>query len=435
MTTDPAPAGPWRVEPSLVAGAGSALVLVAVGALLGRADVVLLGVPVLLGAAGALARRPRGEVHVDVRPRPGERLAAELVVTAPPSARALRLRVSRPGHRTAEALVAVEGTRRLDVRAASVRTGGQPLFLVEHQGVGTDADVVGPPGRREPDDVLVLPTGRRLGELPLPGRLRGLSGQHESRRPGSGGGLRDIHPFEPGDTPRQVDWKVTARRSPALEQLYVRRTTALGEAVVIVVVDSRDDVGPDPLTWSGTPAVRADDATSLDLARQAAAALAEGYLGGGDRVGVEDLGVHRRAVRSGSGRRQLDRVLQQLAWLRPEGDPQTRVRPPRIPAGALVQVLSTFLDPEAAAMAAAWHRAGHTVVAVDVLPRLRMRDLDTRRRLALRLVLAERDDRLADLAASGVDVVRWVDAPAATTRLATLARAGRRGHGRAGARG
>ena len=61
-----------------------------------------------ISCVGALARRPRGEVHVDVRPRPGERLAAELVVTAPPSARALRLRVSRPGHRTAEALVAVD---------------------------------------------------------------------------------------------------------------------------------------------------------------------------------------------------------------------------------------------------------------------------------------------------------------------------------------
>ena len=433
--TPPAqPAPPWRVEPGQVASAGAGLVLLAAGALLGRADAALLGVPIVLGAAHALVRRPHDRVRVDVRPTgsPERPLAAELAVTAPVTADAVRLRADRPGHRPAEALVAVDGTRELRVTAASVRTGGQPLFLVEHQGVGSGAATVGLPGRCEPEQVLVLPAGRRLGALPLPGRLRGLTGQHESRRPGSGGGLRDVHPFAPGDAPRQVDWKVTARRSPALDQLYVRRTTALGEAVVTVVVDSRDDVGPDPLTWAGTPAVRADDATSLDLARQAAAALAEAYLGGGDRVGIEDLGVRRRAVRSGTGRRQLERVRQQLAWLRPEGDPPTRVRPPRIGAGALVYVLSTFLDPEAAAMAATWRRTGHLVVAVDVLPDLRLGDLDTRRRLALRLVLGERDDRLADVRAAGVDVVRWVDGTDAVTRLQAMARAAHRG--RPGAR-
>jgi uncharacterized protein (DUF58 family) len=352
-------------------------------------------------------------------------VATRFLVRAPAGTTAVRLRVSRPDHGTEEILLG-PGPREIEVRAASVRTGRQPLFVLEYQGVGEDGCAWSEVSRRDAEQVLVLPVSLPVATLPLPGWFRGLTGPHDSRRPGSGGGFRDVHLFQNGDSPRRVDWRTTARRSPTLQDLYVRRTTSLGEAVVAVVVDSRDDVGPDPTTWNGARPVRADDPTSLDHARQAAATLAQRYLTAGDRVGVEDLGVRSRAVRTGTGRRQLDRVLHQLALVRPEGAPSTRVRPPRITAGALVYVVSTFLDDEAAVLARNWRRAGHPVVAVDVLPGLRIRGLDVRHRLALRLVLLERQDRLADLAAAGIEVVRWVDGPGATSRLHQLARAGSR---------
>jgi hypothetical protein len=229
-----------------------------------------------------------------------------------------------------------------------------------------------------------------------------------------------------------VDWKVTARRSPTLDQLYVRRTFALGEAAVVLVVDSRDDVGPDPATWSGIHPIRPDDATSLDLARQAAMTVAEGYLAVGDRVAVEDLGVRRRTLRTGTGRHQLDRLVQQLGLLRPEGDPPTRLRPPRMPAGSLVYLFSTFLDPEAADMARAWRRTGLTVIAVDVLPTVRTRGLDPRHWMAMRLIRVERQDRLAELAGAGVEVLRWADAVDSTARLQLAARRSHRRPGVAG---
>lgn len=431
-------AASWFVSPRLVHVLGVGLVLLVLGAVSGRPDVMLLVAGPVVGALVALGARLRGTLWADVERieaddalgpdeaaatgRPRAVLAARVHLAAPPGTDAARVRVSRPGHGAVEALVDVPLRRSLDVTAASVRTGAQALFRVEHQGVGGGAVLTGPVGEAPADSVLVLPRGRSMPALPLPSRLRGLTGQHEARRPGDGGGLRDIHPLVPGESLRRVDWRVTARRSPGLEQLYVRRTLALSEALVTLVVDSRDDVGPDPATWSGTRLIRPDDATSLDLARQAAVTVAEGYLAAGDRVGVEDLGVRRRALRAGAGRRHLDRVVHQLAVLRPEGDPRRRLRPPHVPAGSLVYLFSTFLDPEPAELAVVWRRAGHRVVAVDVLPRLREQGMDRRERLALRIVRVERQDRLADLVGAGVEVVGWADPGRATARLQVLAR-------------
>jgi uncharacterized protein (DUF58 family) len=421
----------WAVGVRLVWGVAVGGLLLVAGALGGRPDVALLGVaPVVAGLWGA-RERVRGTVWADVVPAEsgGGRVRAEVRLAAPPATEAVRLRVSRTGHDPVEALVDVPLTRTVPVGAVSVRTGPQELAQVDAQGLAHGGDLTAPTARSRSARVTVLPRAAALPGLPLPLRLRGLTGQHGSRRPGHGGELRDVHPWQPGDSLRRVDWRATARRSPRGEELYTRRTFALAEAHVTLVVDSRDDVGPDPATWSGTRPVRADDPTSLDLARTAAATVARAYLEVGDRAGVEDLGVRRRTLRAGGGRRQLDRVLHGLAVLRPQGDPAPRVRAPQLPSGTLVWVFSTFLDAEGARAAIHWRRSGHRVVAVDVLPVLRRRHLDPRTALATRLVLLERDDRLADLAAAGVEVVHWADDDA-TARLQLLAR---RSHRRPGA--
>lgn len=455
MTEGVPPSGrPWAVGRSLVWSFTAGAVLLVLGALLGRADAALLGAAPLVASVWALTGRPRGVVWASVDrvdddapgggPGPGEGAAGgpgearapgtalhgRVHLAAPPGTEAVRLRVARQGHGPTEALVHVPLRRDLSAVAASVRTGPQELFRLEHQGLGPAGDVTGPFAVEEVDRVLVLPATRPVPALPLPLRLRGTTGPHGSRRPGDGGDLRDVHPYGPEDTLRRVDWRATARRSPDLAQLYVRRTFGMGEALVTLVVDSRDDVGPDPATWSGSRPVRPDDATSLDLARQAAASLAGAYLAAGDRVAVEDLGVRRRAVRPGTGRRHLARVVHQLALLRPEGDPPRRIRPPQLPSGALVVLVSTFLDPQSAELAQVLRRNGHRVVAVDVLPRLRTEGLDGYERIALRMLRIERDDRLAEVVAAGAELVRWADVEGTTARLQTMAR---RVHRRPGA--
>lgn len=420
----------WTRSSTAVVGVAVGLALLAVGAFAGRPDVAVLGAAPVVAGFWDWRRRPSTgpSVHVEPSsdvPTPGA-LQVEAVISSPSDAVVVGVR--RRLRDIAEVLVAVDGTRTLPITVHTVRTGPQEVAVVDVQGVGPGAASVSEASAPSSRTALVLPSTRPLGDLPLPPRLRGLTGAHESRRPGEGGGLRDVHPYAPGDRLRRIDWRVTARRAPDLHELYVRREHALAEAVVMLVVDSRDEVGPDPMTWRGSIQPRPQDPTSLDLARQAAASVASGFLGLGDRVGLDDLGIVRRPLPPGGGRRQLSRIRHALALTHPEGDPPRRLRPPQIPSGALVFVFSTFLDDEAAQVAAIWRRAGHRVVAVDVLPTVRELHLADRERLALRLIRIAREDRLAGLADQDVELVAWRDAP--SVALAGLAR---RTHRRAGA--
>src|SRR5690606_27824852 len=157
-----------------------------------------------------------------------------------------------------------------------------------------------------------------------------------------GGEFRDLHAFAVGDRLRRIDWKATARRSQGFGDLYVRRTDATSDATVMVVIDSREDVGERVERWSGAPG-NEDGLRAMDLAREAAASLAAATIGTGDRVGLLDIAAHHGVVRAGSGRRHLDRLLRRIVVSEPSGTPLNRRRAPIVPAGAIVYLVSTFL--------------------------------------------------------------------------------------------
>src|SRR6202000_1954559 len=106
---------------------------------------------------------------------------------------------------------------------------------------------------------------------------RVLTGKQESARLVDGGEFRDIHPFSPGDRLRRIDWKATARRGQSAGDLYVRRTSALADATIPIVMDSRDDVGEQVAEWSRNTAVE-KGLSSLDVAREAASSVASAYI-------------------------------------------------------------------------------------------------------------------------------------------------------------
>ncbi|MBD5787462.1 DUF58 domain-containing protein [Cellulosimicrobium terreum] len=401
----------WRTTTALAAGVVLGVVLLGVGLVAGRADVALLGVPALLSATWGWTHRPEGTatavVRLDPDAAPGV-LGATVHLSAPPGAETVRFRVVGPSRQQAERVVATTtGARDLAVSMPSARTGVQDTYRVDHaaygpEGVEEQVPVVTDGPRR-----LVLPHPVPLRRVPITSRLRGLSGPQTSRRPGDGSELRDVDTFRAGDSTRRIDWRTTARRSPGLDTLYVRRTFATAEATVVLVVDSRDEVGADLATWGGVGFRRPDEPTSLDLARHAAASVAQAVLDGGDRVALDDLGRLRRPVRPGAGRRHLRRILHALALARPVGDPTARHRPPQVPAGAAVYLFSTLLDDEAPRLAHEWHRAGHVVVVVDTLPPVSLAEADDRIVLAWRITRLERDHRVETMCSEGIDVVPW----------------------------
>lgn len=440
----PTPNPPWSPSSAGVAAIiGGVLALVA-GLLLQRSDVAALGVPLLIGALWDWWHRPLRRGRASLRgpeqiSEPG-RLTAEIVLEPAVGVEAVALKVGAPGHRWTQALVAAD-PRSIEIAMHTVRTGRREVFRFDYREAGPDHHLLGEARSVDPITITVLPGTRMLRELPLPFRLQGLTGPHGWRRNGDGGDLHDVHAFTPGDRLRRIDWRVTARISaggyqdpgragpPPIRELFVRRTFATADATVMLVLDSRDEIGPNVATWGDATALREDEVSSLDLARQAAASLARHYLDVGDRVGLEDLGRIRRPVPPAGGRQHGHRLVQRLALARPEGEPQPRKRVPRLPSGSLIVVFSTFLDDDAAGFAAVWRHGGHRVLAVDVLPSLVEAELTDRQHTAYRIVRLERQHRMMQLGRTGVEIVPWGGSDswtepgvAATAALTALAR-------------
>lgn len=435
----------WRLAAPYVPWLGSGAILIALGVLTRRVEIAVLAVPLLLTVGWSWLRRPGGVTSVRLEPGeqvPGSgRLTADVEVSRTPEGGLVGIRVGAPGHRIVEWLAAAR-ERTYEVGMRTVRTGRRELFWMEYRSASDDHLWITEPIATGPVTITVLPTTHRLALAPLPYRLAGLTGQHGSRRAGDGGDLHDVAPFTPGDRLRRIDWRVTARlnsggppvgtrAAPQVSTLYVRRTFATADATVMLVVDSRDEVGPRVSTWTDSTMLGEDEATSLDIARVAAASTARHYLSSGDRVGLEDLGRLRRPVPPAAGRRHLDRLVRRIAMAQPVGEPTERKRVPRLPSGCLIVLFSTLLDDDPARLAAHWRRSGHRVVVVDVLPPLSTSDLGARRMTAYRIVALERRDRVRQLIGNDVELVGWPtsgDPVVPRTELTVLARQRRRGN-------
>ncbi len=408
----------WRPTSGLSVSALVGVGLLLIGILTGRIQVAVLAAPLLLTPARLWLGRPGGSGRVTMSTdadATGSRVAAVIAWQPARGTEALRIRASAPGHRSVDAVLAsATPLRRTTVSIRTARTGRRPIFTVDHAELAGQQLVTAAGDTAGPVPVTVLPRTDLLREVPLPHRLQGLTGPHDSRRAGEGNDLRDINLFTPGDRLRRIDWRVTARRNSggpgaAVTDLYVRRSYATADAAVMIVLDSRDEVGPDLTTWNDSSRIPEDEPTSLDRARTAALSLARRYLQAGDRVGLEDLGRMRRPVPPAGGQRQLRRLTMRIALAEPEGEPRARQRPPRMPSGALIIICSTFLDEETGRLAQLWHGAGHRVVAVDVLPEPDLRSASQRLLTAYRIIAMDRADRLAALARSGVEVVGWTE--------------------------
>ncbi len=421
----------WHPTDALVRGAALGIGLVVFGGLIHRVELVLFGAPLLVSTLIALVDVVGGKPDVRVRglPRTGEVGAAKSVVDVEPGvgAEVLAIRLPAGDDSLGPVHLLPASARSIEVVLRRNAWGEGVDLRPDHLVAGPDALLVHGPVTAAERGRVLLPPVQALPAGLLPARAAGLVGAHRSWRPGDSVELRDIRAFQPGDRLRRVDWRVSLRTGG----LHVREHHAEADADVVLALDTRFDVDRDVGNWAvAEKGVTTRSGGSLDLAVRAAASLASGYLRQGDRVGLADLGRPQLGVRPGAGRRQLLRLRTQLVvCARSAGWAQKPVlRPEQVPHGALVVVLSPFLDADSVELAVHAARRGNVVLAVDVLPDGLRPDPETAwGGAALKVLELEHEVRLEAMRRHGVAVVTW-DARAAAISgvLRVAARPGRR---------
>jgi uncharacterized protein (DUF58 family) len=155
-------------------------------------------------------------------------------------------------------------------------------------------------GRALADHVIVAPSVegvRRFRLLAVQQRLRDAGARIIKQR-GAGTSFAGLREYVPGDDPRRIDWKATARRQKPIAREY---TIEQGQTVMIAI-----DAGRLMTQLAGSYS-RFEHALSASLV------LADVALGNGDRVGCMVFNDEVRAfVPPGKGRATLQRIRDTL---------------------------------------------------------------------------------------------------------------------------
>jgi uncharacterized protein (DUF58 family) len=245
--------------------------------------------------------------------------------------------------------------------------------------------------------VRVHPRPIDLRRLVAPWHVRRLTGAHRSRTAARGVEYADIRPFGPGDSPRDINWRASARSDELLiSQRHPDRSTH-----AILLIDSFVESNLE------LPAV-------LGETIEAAMALAESHLSASDRVGLIDLGGVIRWVTPGSGRHHLQRLVDALLSTRlyhSEAERAvTTVPAPALPSRSFILALSPLLDRRFLESLHLLRAAGHDVCLVELAPAVDPTSPRWQRTevsgLALRLWQAERDLTRDRLVGHGIAVAR-----------------------------
>jgi uncharacterized protein (DUF58 family) len=161
-----------------------------------------------------------------------------------------------------------------------------------------------------------------------------VGGSRRSVRIGQAVEFAVYQPYSPGDSLRDLDWRVLARR----DRLVVRRYRAETELGATLVLDASGDLGSTPEKW--------DTAVAL-VATLAYLCFQEGEPVGLVVVAGETSGLRRLVPRR--GRAHLARLFGALAQVRPGGRASLAGAFAEIGARArarsLVVVVSDFMEP------------------------------------------------------------------------------------------
>lgn len=201
------------------------------------------------------------------------------------------------------------------------------------------------------------PEVARIGRVHLR-RTTPQPGEVRSHQVGSSGEFFAVRAATPTDTPRQINWRASARRGQLLaNDFYLERT---GDLLLLL------DLRPSPLGEER-------DQRILSLAAAAALGIATGFLAEKSRVGLGMFGEFLSAVPLGTGRIHRYRLAQALqrATVAEAAGPSERfaVSLPRyFPTGVTTVLLSPLADDDALALLMHLRRRGYPTVVLSPSP-------------------------------------------------------------------
>jgi uncharacterized protein (DUF58 family) len=201
----------------------------------------------------------------------------------------------------------------------------------------------------------VYPHAEYLRSIARPLRTQVFAGNQVARERGDGIEFADLRPFVAGDLVRRVNWRASARR----QELWVNDYHPERNSDVILFLDSFAEA-------------RRGDASTLDQAVRATAALAARYLREKDRVGLVSFGGTVNWLLPATGVLQLyrivdaaldSRIVLNYAWRNLDVVPR-RTLPPH----ALVLAVSPLLDERATTALLDLRARGFDLAVIEVSP-------------------------------------------------------------------
>jgi uncharacterized protein (DUF58 family) len=277
--------------------------------------------------------------------------------------------------------------------------------------------------------LFVLPTLSRIRQVPIrPRRTRVYAGLIPARVGGAGVEFYGVRNYEPGDSPRQINWRVSARHEA---DLYSNEYQQERVADVGIVLDGRERSN----LFSGGH-------TLFEHSVLAAGALADAFLTQGNRVGLLIYSTYLQWTLPGYGKLQRERILQALSGASP-GASQIfeglQYLPTRIfPTESQIVLVSPLLEDDYTTLIQLRARGYQVLVVVPdpvSFERLHLSAPGSKYRaedvaLASRVVRMERDLMLRRMQRAGLHIIEWnVEQPfdQAMRRAAAFQKQGR-GH-------
>lgn len=250
------------------------------------------------------------------------------------------------------------------------------------------------------DQLFVFPSIARIKRVPIrPRRTRVYAGTIPARAGGAGVEFFGVRDYQSGDSPRQINWRVSARHP---DELFSSEYQQERVADVGIVLDGRERSN-----------LFAGGHSLFEHSVLAAGALADALLAQGNRVGLLVYSAYLHWTFPGYGKLQRERILHALSHAEP-GASQIfeglQYLPTRMfPIESQIVLISPLIQDDYPTLVQLRAR-GYQVMVVSPDPVAFEQSHLPRRpevELAARVVRIERDLMLKKVQRAGVQVVEW----------------------------